>query len=184
MHTESGGSGVCRDGQRNPGSFAAANGSGRRGCEGGLAVVNAQIAAPNNRLSDTIARARGGGCAVLRSGIFRPASSNTRPQGLPGPDDLWAASGFFNTRGNSSAGPPANPSIPRSGCVTDATDSYQICGMKTAISMNRTVRPGESPVRPVGGQNPSKEADYRPRSNQLQRFGRIAQCRVLASPAR
>jgi predicted methyltransferase len=43
---------------------------------------------------------------------------------------------FFQVEATSSAGPPANLSVPCSGCVTYAIDSDQICGMKPAISMN------------------------------------------------
>ena len=50
---------------------------------------------PTHHLTDTIARARGGGCAVLRSGSSAQPPATHAPQGLPRPDDLWAASGFF-----------------------------------------------------------------------------------------
>jgi hypothetical protein len=166
-----------------PGTFEAANGSADAVTWTDSPWSTRRSPQPNNSLTDTIARARGGGCAALRSGSSAQPATHA-PRGTSQAGRPVGGQWVLYTRGNSSAGPPENLSVPCSGCVTDAIDSDQICGMKTAISMNWTVRPGESLVRPVGGQNPPKEADYPPRSNQLQRFGRIAQCRVLASPAR
>ena len=126
MHIKSGGSGVCRDGQRNRGTFEAAYGSGIRGYEDELAMVNAQIAATDSPSHRYHCAGEGRWLCSAPFRIFRPASSNTRSARTSQAGRPVGGQWVLYTRGNCSAGPTADLSVPCSGCVTDAINSDQI----------------------------------------------------------